>query len=520
MIDAFSAILQILVVGGLGAVLARWLRPAAHRAAATGGWGWSLLLGAAAVGLALQVPLAIDGRISHLSFALVAVAGALACGWLVYAVGRNLWPVAGARSPNAGNRQLTADNVPWRTRLARTLGWLADLPWPGKVVAAVLLGCTLYHAATTEITGYDGRSIFALKARILYDKGTVRGEDFCDVQRMNINPSYPLLLPLLEAQLFWIQGSYEGHCLILLLLVFPTGIASVLASEIRRFDDRRIAALAALMLLLTPVVLSCYEGGGQSGSADLVVAAFVFAGVIEVSRWLEQPSWRPAVGAALLWGAAVTTKTEGGLICVLAGMAALAGGCLLRRIRPLGGFAAGGSAALGCGLVAAAWGLNAAVHRGMPASPYHPSYLAFDSQWLKQLGDRPWQVLVFAAKELLRTPHWNLVWFGIFAPLLLLRRHRLPGKVWWWRVMVVSVVGLDILAMIVTPMRLQYELNTTFYRLLVQVLPLAFLLGCEQLAAAGWTRSFAAVWWPDVKHYRVDPPAVIQREEWNTARAA
>ena len=513
MSDLLRAAICVALIGGLGAVMGRVLRRGG--AERRGGFGWSMLLGAAVAGLALQIPPAIDGRISHLSFALMAFLGLVASGQWLVASGQ--WLVASLRCRRDNRSTLGGTNC---NPVASRLGWLADLPWPGKIVAAVLIGAAVYHAATADITGYDGRTIFALKARILYDTGTVRGEDFQDVQRVNFNPHYPLLLSLLESQLYWTQGGVTGHGLILLLLVFPLATASIFAAEVRRFDNVRIAALAALLLLLAPIMLSCYEGAALSGSADVAVAAFFFAGACEVARWLEQPGWRPAVSAGLLLGAAATTKAEGLLVCTAACAAALAIGWTVKRIRPAG--RAWPSAIVGCGLVIAAAGLDLMIHRGMPRSPYYPSYLtaALDGQWLKQLADRPWQVLTFAVQQIVHSADWNLAWLSILMALVCLRRGRLPGRIWFWRLTVVGVVALDLAAMTITPMHLEYELRTTFYRLLLHAYPLAMLVGCEQLAAAGWTRSFASVWWPDVKQYRVDPPAAIQRVPQPTARAA
>ncbi len=52
------------------------------------GVGRAFLLGAAIIGLALHVPLAIDGQITHCSFVIVALAGVAAWFWNLYRFGR------------------------------------------------------------------------------------------------------------------------------------------------------------------------------------------------------------------------------------------------------------------------------------------------------------------------------------------------------------------------------------------------------------------------------------------------
>ena len=278
--ELLSVVIFMAILCGAGAWLASLLQ---DRESGPIGLGRSWLLGCATLSLALHVPLAVDGQITHRSFGLAAVA----------CVGASILFVGG-----------------WWKRRSSTQwgGWLADLPWAGRLVAGAIILAATSHALQTELTGYDARSTFALKARILYDTGDVAGEDFRDVQRMNFNPLYPLLLPLIEAETYWCQGSYEHPGLRLLFVGFVLAIVSVHAAEIRRFAPANIAAFQALLLLLTPMMIDCGEGAGLSGSADLPLAAFVFAGTLDLFRFCRQPTWQRALSAGLLFGAALMTK--------------------------------------------------------------------------------------------------------------------------------------------------------------------------------------------------------------------
>ncbi len=466
MIDPSGAIVFLLAISGIGLVLNAWLRAESGEAPPVLADGWSFLLGAAAVGLALHLPLAIDGRITHASFMAVALAGALAWCWII-----------------AG--QLTG-----RRRL-QLPAWIADLPRLARLALLIVVGSGVVHCMLSKIAGYDARTIYALKARVLYNIGSIEGEDFNDPTRVHFNPTYPMALPLLESQLYWSAGSYGDQGLKFIFLSFSLALASVLASQNGRFENKSISALTALLFLLTPIVLSGFEGAGLSGSADVPAAALIFAGVMEVSRWLTRPSWRPAVSAALLLGAAAATKAEGTLWIVGCG-AALAIAVGLRRVRierPKWR-----SAELGIGLLVALLAMCGAVHLRIHPSGYYLSYLAtLDARWLRLLAGRPPIVLWYVACEFFRVQFWNLIWPCVFGSLLLLKRGRLPPHVWFWRLTAAGMAGTYFVVLIVTPLHVYYQLMTSVTRLMLHFYPLAVLIMSEQMAASGWTKHVSAL---------------------------
>ena len=511
MMPALGVILFLLAVTGIGALADRWLRHGDDRAGrrsaswcgagrlgtgrrAGSGWAGRFCSARRLVGLGLHLPLAIDGRITHRSFGVVAALGLAAWGWIALME----WRRGG------------------RPRLG---GWMIDLPLIGKIMLGVVLVPAVMHSARSGISGYDARTIYGLKARILYDTGTVRSEDFTDNDRINFNPGYPLLLPLLESQLDWAQGGYESAGLKFLFLGFALALVSVYAGEARRFEGAGFAAASALLLLLTPVVICCFEGAGLSGSADLPLAALLFAGVIELSRWLEQPNCRTAIGAGLLLGAAALTKTEGAIWLAAIG-AALAATWLFRRrtisLRPTTLLPA-------IGIVGLALALGHAVHRGMPDSPYYPSYFAaIDWQWLKQLGHRPGIVVSYAAEELFRLHNWNLIWLCVLGSLVWLKRGRLPAGVLFWRFATLVMAAAYLTVLILTPLHLYYQLYTSMTRLMLHFYPLAVLIMSEQIAASGWSRQLTAIFDFDgePKPFTNSPPAPADQRTLPPARAA
>jgi hypothetical protein len=275
----------------------------------------------------------------------------------------------------------------------------------------------------------------------------------------------------------------------LLFLCFTLSLASVYAGQSRRHGARGLAAMLALMLLLTPIALECFEGAALSGSADLPLAALILAGVLETSRWIRRPGWRPAVCAALLLGAAACTKAEG-MAWIAACSLGLAATWLLRPTRPTRRALA--TACVGAGLLALIVGIRQTVLHQLPDSPYYPSYFAaLDWKWIRQLGDRPAAVLRYGLTEIARVKFWNLMWPCILASLVLLRRGRLPAEVWFWRLTAVAGICAALFALVITPLHLEYELRTSFSRLMLHAFPLAVLIMAEQMAASGFSGQLA-----------------------------
>jgi hypothetical protein len=165
---------------------------------------------------------------------------------------------------------------------------------------------------------------------------------------------------------------------------------------------------------------------------------------------------------------------------------------LLLRRKELPGRLVTALAAIGA--IALAIGLGRAVHRGMPDSPYYPSYIAaIDWQWLKQLGDRPWTVMVYVAQELVRLRSWNLIWPAVLASVLVLKRGKVPPEVRFWRVTALGIAAAYFGVLVLTPLHLYYQLFTSTTRLLLHIYPLAVLIMSEQLAASGWSRQFTEI---------------------------
>ena len=460
MIHLVTILGWVAVVCGAGAAIGTWLQRGRDNAPL--GIGWSYLIGTAAIGGLLHIPLAIDGRISHLSFLLTAlIATMLSLGYYVQ------W-FRGFRGRRAGGR---------------IGGWLLDLPWPLRMVVCVTFVAAFVSAFLMPPNSYDGRAAFALKARVLYDAGTTRGEDFTDIHRLHFNAHYPLLVPLLEAELFWAQGSSDDQLLRVIFAMFVVSLIAVVIGELKRTMSPVAAAACGIFLLFTPYVLTTFEGGGLSASVDVPFACFVTAAVIEAGHWLRTQETRRALLAGGMLGAACLTKSEG-TVWVAAMTAAFGLLCWRRplQFRATHWRTATAGVAILLGMVA----LSMLARRQVPASPYLRDYAqAMRWDWLVQVWHRPLEIAQFAGQEYLNLEHWALFWPCVAAGFLLLRRRTpVSPEVWFARAVAILIFAADFAIFTITPYHLHFHLRTALGRLTLHFLPLVALVLAEQVRAS------------------------------------
>ncbi len=219
----------------------------------------------------------------------------------------------------------------WRRR--RTVG--VSLRLPGDRVAravifsAGLVAITIIGVSTQDQLWWDGWAIWAFKARVLFIEGTLPAR-FVDPAGPYAftHLSYPLGVPLASWWVYRHAGAAVPALTSLLGAVWMVLLALLLWSALRRHIGERVAALAALgILVFWPLVL--YATGG---TADVVIALALLGAVIGIVDGIggdDAALWRS--GVFLLLGA--MSKNEGTAIAVVA--LPVAGVALWRVRRPL-----------------------------------------------------------------------------------------------------------------------------------------------------------------------------------------
>jgi hypothetical protein len=254
---------------------------------------------------------------------------------------------------------------------------------------------------------------------------------------------------------------------------------------VRQFESDTVAALWGSAFLLLPLTLAPTEGGGLSGSADYAFAAFATAAVLALARWMTAPNVRSGIVAGLLLGAIVLTKQEAVLWLVAIAVALLAT-MLLRR-------ASSRRSAIICALpigflVVTCLALAGRIARDIPPSPYFRAFGdALRLEWLMRVWIRVPFIVQFAVRELCSSRLFGLIWPCSILALVLRRREKAPTQVVFLRYVVTGIATAYLLAFMLTPLHLEYQLRTALFRLAVHFLPLVIVLAAEQMQAAGMT---------------------------------
>lgn len=243
---------------------------------------------------------------------------------------------------------------------------------------------------------FDGWAFWVPKAKAIYYFGGLDHQFFSQLP----GQSYPPLVPAFEAAAFRFMGGPDVVTLHLQFWFFLVGFVAAVAGVL----GGRVSALflwpPLLLLLVSPHVLRY----ALQAEGDFLLDEFLALGALLVSLWLvDQRGWR-VVGAALLLGAAMSTKREGYLIAACILLAALSA-CWPRR-------RATWPALLGCSVLAVAltipWRVLLVV-RGLPGGGAEAGGTGlFDHL------DRAWPSLRLALSTLFDFDIWLLV-----APLAL-----------------------------------------------------------------------------------------------------
>jgi hypothetical protein len=201
----------------------------------------------------------------------------------------------------------------------------------GMVAAAIGVGVVILLAtaawafAVHPLSEWDGWAIWGMKAKALYDFGGANSPVL--TSPLYSQPSYPLLLPALEAVDFRALGSADGTAVHLQLALLAVAYAGSLFGLLWRRVPSSLVALTALAMLAAPWVLAQLA----MNYADVPLAFFVALGLVALACWLREDRRELLVVAAVFFAAGVLTKNEGTMF--FAAAMASAGSLLLVRAR-------------------------------------------------------------------------------------------------------------------------------------------------------------------------------------------
>ena len=305
----------------IGAGLLPLLRSAPSWAWLSARLGLAYMVGVAAAGIVAAHLALVDAAIGLFELAVLA-AVALALGW------RRL-----RRTPRPEHRLPPNPRTPSE--------WVN---WAVTVAAVLFLGAILGQATKAYLARplkeWDGWAIWATKAKALYEFGGVYEPVFTTYEPV----AHPILLPSLEAIGFRAMGGFDGTLVHGQLIALAFGFAAALWWLLRELVPTGVLSVSLLALFSASPVLAQLS----TNLADVPLAFFCALGVVCLGRFVLADERWPLVLAALFFGAAMLTKTEGLLFAVAAFVAAAAVTAAVRDWRGLGrlGLSAAGALAI------------------------------------------------------------------------------------------------------------------------------------------------------------------------------
>jgi hypothetical protein len=196
---------------------------------------------------------------------------------------------------------------------ARAIG-LSAIPVAAIVFCVVAAG---WNATKYPLYDWDAFSVWLIKAKVLVSHPLMPvPEEFVTPALAYSHQDYPLAQPLLVAGAWAATGATDDHVAMLTLLLPWLAIGLLFAAEALR----RLGAIAALWL--TAILLSIRAPllAAPSGSADVMLAAFYFAHVVFILRYLEKPTTRDIAAAGFFAGCMCFTKREGTALVIISAL--------------------------------------------------------------------------------------------------------------------------------------------------------------------------------------------------------
>ena len=175
----------------------------------------------------------------------------------------------------------------------------------------------------TALSNWDGWGFWVPKAKAIYFFEGLDDQFFRELP----NPTYPPLLPALEAAAFHAMGSADVVTLHVQFWFFLTGFVAAVAGLLAP----RVRAALLWPVLLLVLVAPRVVGRALEPQADFLLDYFFALAALLVAVWLvERRAWQLCVAALFLAGA-MLTKREGQLLAACIVIAALAASWSTRR---------------------------------------------------------------------------------------------------------------------------------------------------------------------------------------------
>ena len=181
-------------------------------------------------------------------------------------------------------------------------------------IIALLIVLAFVQTALTPQRFWDERAIFAIKAKVLFEDGSINSSALSDPDFVQYHPSYPLMLPLIEQHAYAILGDVQDRWSKLWFPLLYAGLVLTFTGVCSRHFGAAWAWTCGLLLATAPVLMPD-EYGFLSAQADAPVACFHGIAVLYLWDGLSTSTScrrfvKPAL-AGFIASCAAFTKDEG-----------------------------------------------------------------------------------------------------------------------------------------------------------------------------------------------------------------
>lgn len=331
------------------------------------------------------------------------------------------------------------------------------------VCVIFMAGYILFDGFTRPVSDYDGVSIWALKAKIIYLSHPSPGEFFSVLKASfeGAHADYPLYFPFSFVWFYIFLGSFNDYLVKIVPILNLLSFALVLYSCVIRMASRRDLALMSVFVLIS--VKQMYDYAALA-TADQALGIFIFMAFAYLFIWRDSRSPVFLYISAFSTAAAYLTKNEGGVVLILYLIMLLPALLADRKKKYVE------IVCLSLLALFLAWvGLK---------NKYKLENDVFNSRTVKNItaGNIMKRALPIAyeyQRQIFGTKKWNVVWILFFYFLITEAARRRLGAYKYVILPIFLIMAVYAAVFIMTPHDLKWHLYTAGSRLFLHVYPLA-----------------------------------------------
>ncbi|MFA6142312.1 MAG: hypothetical protein WC738_03350 [Candidatus Omnitrophota bacterium] len=182
-------------------------------------------------------------------------------------------------------------------------GWM-------KIVVVVIIGMCVavifFKSLYYPTYEWMSRSIFGIKAKVLYESKSIYGKDLLDKEFIMEHPEYPLLVPMLENWLYTCRKSSDDRYGKSFLPFLAVGFLCSIYAIQRKFCPQ----LHSLIFTALYATLYMFVYRATCGEADAPLAFFYFLSGSYILLWTRFKIYPYLVSASIFTAIAMFTKQD------------------------------------------------------------------------------------------------------------------------------------------------------------------------------------------------------------------